>query len=74
MISQSIALVSSLVCRQYIDSENKIPLVITGGGTVNTALMFWFKKSFRLLKQNIIIPNNAVYGTLYGVFINQNKL
>lgn len=72
MVSETIAVVSTLASRRY--AEKNLPIVITGGGTLNLGLVKYLKKTFSFLTQKFIIPEHAVYGTLHGVFVAQELL
>ncbi len=66
MIGESIAVMANLACRQC--SLLDLPVVITGGGTLNRALLKYLDISFQYLGQPYIVPSKAVYSTLHGLF------
>jgi activator of 2-hydroxyglutaryl-CoA dehydratase len=70
MVGETIAMVSTLASRQYKDSNPELPIVITGGGTLNSALINNLEFTYKYLNnQKYVIPENAVFATLHGVFL-----
>ena len=65
LIAETISVIANQASRAY---SPDLPIVITGGGTLNKALVKNLKKTFKYLNKDIIIPNNAIYGTLNGLF------
>ena len=65
LVAETISVIANQASRAY---KPDIPIVITGGGTLNAALVKNLKKTFRYLNKEVIIPNNAIYGTLIGLF------
>lgn len=65
MVAETISGLASQASRAYRDD---LPIVITGGGTLNAALVKYLQKTFIYLKKEVIIPENAIYGTLNGLF------
>ena len=72
MVGETIAVVSTLASRQK--SSEGLPIVGTGGGTMNEALVRELEFTFNYMKQEYIIPTNAVYGSLTGVFVAKGFL
>ena len=54
---------------QYRDSNPELPIIITGGGTLNPALINNLEFTYKYLNQKYKIPTNAVFATLHGVFL-----
>ena len=69
MVGETIAMVSTLASRQYRDINPELPIIITGGGTLNPALINYLEFTYKYLNQKYIIPQNAVFATLHGVFL-----
>lgn len=65
MVAETIAGISNQASRAY---KADLPIVLTGGGTLNKALVKELKKTFTYLHKEVIIPEQAVYGTLNGLF------
>ena len=65
MVAETIAGLASQASRAY---REDVPIVLTGGGTMNKALVKDLKKTFNYLNKKVIIPRNAIYGTLNGLF------
>ncbi len=65
MVAETISSIASQASRSYRDD---LPIVLTGGGTMNAALVKHLKHSFVYLKKDVIIPEEAIYGTLNGLF------
>ncbi|MHA2362644.1 MAG: hypothetical protein ACXAC7_01705 [Candidatus Hodarchaeales archaeon] len=72
MVSETIAVISTLASRQF--TKKKLPVVITGGGTLNPGLVKYLKSTFEYLKQKFVFPEKAIFGTLYGCFIEQDLI
>lgn len=72
MVGETIAMVSTLASRQYKDSNPELPIIITGGGTLNSALINNLEFTYKYLNQKYTIPENAVFATLHGVFLAKN--
>lgn len=71
MVAESIAVIANQASKKYNDH---VPIVLTGGGTLNPALVKYLKKTFLFLNKECIIPKNAMYATLYGLFVLNNTL
>jgi pantothenate kinase len=67
MIGETIAVMANLAGKQCC--KPKLPVVVTGGGTLNRALMKYLDITFAYLDQPFIIPSKAVYSTLHGLFV-----
>lgn len=72
MIAETICTIGTLASRKYSDLD--LPIVITGGGTLNPALIRYLQTTFDYLNQKYVIPELAPYGTLHGIFIATGKL
>ena len=70
MVGETIAVIVNAVRGQF--SEEELPVVITGGGTLNKALVENLEYSFSFFKQPYVVPEQAVYSTLYGLFVVTN--
>lgn len=66
LIAESIAVIANQASRPY---KSNLPIVITGGGTMNNALVKALKKTFAYLHKEVIIPEQAIFGTLQGLFV-----
>lgn len=64
LVSETIA----VVARQSIKPYGDLPIILTGGGTMNKALVKYLQKTFQYLGKEVIIPENAIFGTLKGLF------
>lgn len=67
MIGETVAVMANLACKQC--AHPNLPVVITGGGTLNRALLKYLDITFQYLSQPYIIPSKAVYSTLHGLFV-----
>ena len=67
MIGETIAVMANLACKQCSCAE--LPVVVSGGGTLNRALIKYLDITFAYLGQPYIIPSKAVYSTLHGLFV-----
>lgn len=65
MVAETISGLASQASRAY---RQDLPIVITGGGSLNGALVKYLQKTFIYLHKEVIIPENAIYGTLNGLF------
>jgi len=72
MVAETIAVMAGLACKQ--GPKNGLTVAITGGGTLNQALMKYVRISFDYLKQPYIIPRKAVYSTLHGLFVFEDLI
>lgn len=64
LVSETIA----VLARQSIKPYGDLPIILTGGGTMNKALVKYLQKTFQYLGKEVIIPENAIFGTLKGLF------
>ena len=69
LVGETIAMISTLASRQYRENHHNLPIVITGGGALNPALIKVLKFTYEYLKQDYIIPEYAEYATLHGMFV-----
>jgi hypothetical protein len=67
MVGEVLGVMANLACRTV--SDEKIPVVVTGGGTLNRALVKYLRVTFEYLDQPFVVPQKAVFGTLYGLFV-----
>lgn len=67
MVGETIAVMANLACKQC--SVVDLPVIITGGGTLNRALLKYLDITFKYLGQPYIVPSKAVYSTLHGLFV-----
>lgn len=72
MVAETIAVMAGLACKQYTDK--KLTVSVTGGGTLNRALMKYLRISFDYLEQPYIIPQKAVFSTLHGLFVFEDLI
>jgi pantothenate kinase len=72
MVAETIAVIANLACKQC--ATNDILVSVTGGGTLNRALMEHLKSTFEYLQQPCIIPRKAVFGTLHGLFVYEGLI
>lgn len=68
MVGETIAVIVNAVRGQFSEEKN-LPVVITGGGTLNKALLKNLEYGFSFFKQPYIVPALAVYSTLCGLFV-----
>ena len=66
LIAEAIAVIANQGRRPY---KSTLPIVISGGGTMNYALVKALKKTFAYLHNEVIIPEQAIFGTLQGLFV-----
>ncbi len=66
LVAETISVIATQASRSY---RPDIPIVLTGGGTMNAALVKYLKKTFTYLNKEVIIPENAIYGTLNGLYV-----
>lgn len=66
LVAETIAGLSNQATQAYNSSD--LPIVLTGGGTLNGALVKYLQKTFQYLQKTVIVPENAIYGTLTGLF------
>lgn len=71
MVAESLAVIVTQTSKSFSPT---IPIVITGGGTLNTVLLSYITKTFTYLEKDFIIPENAIYATLYGLFVLENVI
>lgn len=67
MVGETIGVIANLACKQY--RSDHLPVVVTGGGTLNRALLKHLDATFKYLSQPYIVPSKAVYSTLHGLFV-----
>lgn len=72
MVGETIAVMANLACKQH--GKVHLPVSITGGGTLNHALVKYLRSTFTYLDQEFIIPRNAEFSTLYGLFVHEGLL
>lgn len=70
MVAESIAVIAQQAIKPY---GSDLPIVLTGGGTMNSALIKYLEKTFQYLNKDVIIPKNAIYGTLQGLFVVHSR-
>ena len=74
LVAETIAVITFQASKTYTKNHS-IPIVITGGGTLNEALTVNLKKTFKFLNDiECIVPQNALYGTLHGLFVLENLI
>lgn len=66
LVAETISVIASQSSKAYTSG---LPIVLTGGGTMNRALVKYLLKTFTYLERKVIVPNNAIYATLNGLFI-----
>lgn len=67
MVAETIVVIATTACKQFPD-EN-LPVVVTGGGTLNSALVKDLEKTFRFFDRPYVVPEHAEYSTLFGLFV-----
>lgn len=72
MVAETIAVMANLASKQH--GKVHLPVSITGGGTLNHALVKYLKISFEYLDQEFVIPLKAEFSTLYGLFVHEELL
>jgi pantothenate kinase len=72
MIGETLAVIASSAAHRFRDQN--LTVVVTGGGTLNTALLKYLEPSFEFLGTPYTIPKNAVYSTLWGLFVSEGLI
>lgn len=74
MVGQVIATIATALARGRCRPDATLPIVVTGGGTLNPALVKYLRSTFGFLNQEVVFPPKGEYGTLHGLFVKHNLL